>query len=193
VGPDGARTIITIGSEPRLAAAVRERVPLEVALVRWATWEGLPEVWARAAPWPWIVVGTGAPRPELEERRRETAVVVVWIGGSPRLVPPGGITFPGWPELAAWIERLRTIRAAGFRLSPYRGVLTPDGSRRLAPVAEALLAAHPRGVPETAFVRRSMGRLRRLGVPYHSRREGELLRFAIGSRRKTPDAEGGNR
>ncbi len=193
MGPDGARTIIAISPEPRLAAAVREHVALEVGLVRWATWERLPEVWARAAPWPWIVVGTGELRSALEQQSRETAVVVAWIGNRSAPLPAGGIAFPGWAALATWLDRLRTVRAGGLRLSPYRGVLTPDGSRRLAPVAEALLAAHPRGVPETAVVRRGMGRLRRLGVPYHSTREGELLRLAIGSRRRTPDAEGGYR
>lgn len=193
VGPDGARTIVAIGSEPRLAAAVREHVPREVAVVRWATWARLHEVWARAVPWPWMVVGTGEVRAELAERCREAAVVVVWIGAAPPLLPPGGILLPGWPALAARLDRLRTVRAGGLRLSPYRGVLIPDGSRRLAPIAEALLAAHPWGVSETAQVRRGMGRLRRWGVPYHTRRDGELLRLAIGPRRKTPDREGGNR
>jgi hypothetical protein len=193
VGPDGARTIVAIGSEPRLAAAVREHVPLEVGLVRWATWERLQEVWARAVPWPWIVVGTGELKPELEERCHDAVAVVAWIGGPSPLLPCGGIALPGWAPLAAWLDRLASVRAGGLRLSPYRGVLTPDGSRRLAPVGEALLAAHPRGVPETALVRRGMGRLRRWGVPYHSRRDGELLRLALGSRRRTTDREGGNR
>ncbi|MBO0701363.1 MAG: hypothetical protein J2P38_00400 [Candidatus Dormibacteraeota bacterium] len=193
MGADGARTIIAIGSEPRLAAAVRQRVPRETALLRWATWERLPEVWERADPWPWIVVGAGEPRPDLDRRCRDTAVVVAWIGASSSSLPQGGIAFPGWPALAAWVDRLQTIEAAGLRLNPYRGVLLPDGSRRVSPVAEALLAAHPRGVPETALVRRSVGRLRRWGVPYHSRRDGELLRLALGSRPKTPDGEGGNR
>ena len=191
--PDGARTIVAIGSEPRLAAAVRERVPRDTALVRWATWERLEEVWERTVPWPWIVVGTGEARSDLDQRCRETAVVVAWIGGSSPLPPGGGIAVDGWPALAAWLERLPRVQAGGLRLSPYRGVLTPDGSRRLEPVVEALLAAHPRGVPETALVRRSVGRLRRWGVPYHRRRDGELLRLAIGSRRRTPNGEGGNR
>lgn len=193
MGPDGARTIIAISPEPRLAAAVREHVPLEVGLVRWATWERLPEVWARAAPWPWIAVGTGELRSELEQQSGETAVVVAWIGNRSAVFASGGIGFRDWVALAGWLDRLRTVRAGGLRLSPYRGVLTPDGSRRLSPVAEALLAAHPQGLTDTPLVRRGMGGLRRWGVPYHRRREGELLRFAIGSRRRTPDAEGGYR
>lgn len=193
MGPDGARTIVAIASEPRLAAAVRERVPREVALVRWATWERLQEVWERAVPWPWIVVGTGEPRSDLEARSQDAAVVVAWMGSPSPMLPRAGIVLPGWPAMAAWLDRLQTVRAGGLRLSPYRGVLTPDGSRRLAPVAEALLAAHPEGLLETATVRRSMGRLRRWGVPFHSRRDGELLRLAIGSRRRTPEREGGNR
>jgi len=183
--PDGGRTIVAIGSEPRLAAAVREHVPREVAVVRWATWEGLQEVWERAVPWPWIVVGAGEPRSDLERRGQEAAVVVAWIGAPSPMLPRARILLPGWPALAAWLDRLQTISAGGMRLSPYRGVLTPDGSRRLAPVAEALLAAHPQGLLETAAVRRSVGRLRRWGVPYHSRTDGDLLRLALGSRRRT--------
>lgn len=192
MGPDGARTIIALGTEPRLAAAVRERIPLEVALVRWAGGEDLPAVWDRARPWPWIVIGTGEAHPELESRCRQTATVVAWI--RPRGdTPPGTIPFGGWAALAAWLERLRTVRAGGLRLSAYRGVVLPDGSRRLAPVAEALLASHPWGVPETALVRRSMGRLRRWGVSHHTRRDGELLRLAVGSRHRSANGEGGSR
>lgn len=193
MGPDGARTIIALGEEPRLAAAARERVPLEVALVRWATRESLPEAWGRARPWPWVVLGTGEPAPELERHCRETATVVAWAGPSAHALPPGSIAFAGWPALAAWLERLQTIRAAGLRLSPYRGVVIPDGSRRLEPVAEALLASHPHGVLETALVRRSVGRLRRWGVGYHTRRDGELLRLAVGSRHRSANGEGGSR
>lgn len=176
-----------------MAAAVRERVPREVALVRWATWERLPEVWERAVPWPWIVVGAGEPRSDLNRRIQDAAVVVAWIGTPSPMLPPAGIVLPGWSALAAWLDRLATMCAGGLRLGPYRGVLTSDGSRHLSPVAEALLAAHPEGVLETARIRRSVGRLRGWGVPYHSRREGELLRLAIESRPCTPQREGGNR
>lgn len=161
--------------------------------MRWATWERLQEVWERAVPWPWIVVGAGEPRSNLDQRTQEAAVVVAWMGSRSPMLPRAAIVFPGWPAMAAWLDRLQTIRAGGLRLSPYRGVLAPDGSRRLAPVAEALLAAHPEGVLETATVRRTVGRLRRWGVPCHRRSDGELLRLAIGSRRRTPEREGGNR
>lgn len=193
VGPDGARTIVAISSDPALAAAVRQRTPREVAIVRWATWDALDDVWARTDPWPWVVVGSGLPRPALQRHCRDATPVVAWLGGDPEGLPPGGMVLAGWPALARWLDRLHQVSAAGLRLSPYRGVLTPDGTRRSAPVAEALLAAHPRGLPDSALVRRTVGRLRGWGIPCHTRRDGELLRLAIGSRRKRRDTEGGNR
>ncbi|MGH7912120.1 MAG: hypothetical protein ACREOV_10385, partial [Candidatus Dormibacteraceae bacterium] len=159
----------------------------------WTTWDDLDRVWGRAAPWPWIVVGGGEARPALTRRCSDAPAVVAWVGDGSEALPPGAMVMPGWPALTRWLDRLRQLSAGGLRLGPYRGVLTPDGAQRAAPVAEALLAAHPQGLPDSALVRRTVGRLRGWGVPCHTRRDGELLRLAIGSRRRRRVAQGGNR
>ena len=191
LGADGARTIVVVAPTPGLAAAIREHTPREVALVRWTTGMELADAWARTKPWPWIVVGSGTPPAELAARCRDGAAVVAWVGCSAEELPAGGILLSGWPGLGRWVDRLPGLAPAGLRLSPYRGVRTPDGVDRSAPVAEALLAAHPAGIPDSALVRRTVGRLRRWGVACHSRRDGELLRLAIGSRRRKRGTEGG--
>ncbi|MFZ0218068.1 MAG: hypothetical protein WAM30_19210 [Candidatus Dormiibacterota bacterium] len=182
-----------MASGPGLAAAVREQVPREVALVRWTRPDDLGTSWARTAPWPWIVVGSGPPPPDLAAHCGRAPVVVAWLGAPADSLPTGAFPFAGWSALARWLGRLRQISAAGLRLTPYRGILTPDGARRSAPVAEGLLAAHPRGLPDSALLRREFGRLQRWGVACRPSSEGELLRLAIGTRRRGRDAEGGTR
>ena len=48
---------MVIAEQPQLWGAIRDRLDPSLALVRNARPGQLAEVWSRADPWPWLVVG----------------------------------------------------------------------------------------------------------------------------------------
>ncbi|MGH7883648.1 MAG: hypothetical protein ACREN8_12240, partial [Candidatus Dormibacteraceae bacterium] len=75
---DGSRTILACSRGPQLAAAIRSVVPPELALVRWSAEADLESNWQCCQPWPWVIVGAGAPPPALADFARFHPVVVRW-------------------------------------------------------------------------------------------------------------------
>lgn len=174
---DDTRTIIAIADGPQLSAAVRERTPRDLAIVRWTRPNELADVWPRCRPWPWIVLGAGAVPPPLSELCLGRPVVVGWLGGEASTLPEGWRRFPSWPDLARWLQRLPRVRIGGLGLAPFRGVRTEAGDQLGAPVLEALLAAHPWGLAPSPMVRGAVAQLSRRGLPCTLRRRGKLLRL----------------
>ena len=174
---DDTRTIIAIADGPQLSAAVRERTPRDLAIVRWTRPHDLADVWLRCRPWPWIVLGAGAVPQPLPELCLGRPVVVAWLGGETNHLPDGWRRFPSWPDLARWLQRLPRVRIGGLGLAPFRGVRTGAGDLLGAPVLEALLAAHPWGLTPSPMVRGAVAQLSRRGLPCTLRRRGKLLRL----------------
>lgn len=163
---DDGRTIIVVARGPHLPAAVRERIPRDVALVRWADPERLTDAWARCRPWPWVVIGAGEPPVTLPGLVGDSPVVVTWLcpagengddGASP------GIPLSGWEGLTGWVRRLTKVRVGNLALAPTRGVRAGTrGASVPAPQLEALLAAYPRGLANCATMRGARIALRRM-------------------------------
>jgi hypothetical protein len=174
---DDARTIVVLAERPQLPAAVRERVPSELALVRWTDQERLPRTWDRCHPWPWIVIGSGSVPSPLPGLLAERPVVVAWLRDPGPTPGPDWIRLEGWKELTGWLGRLRQVRVGGLRLAPYRGVATTDSQVLRAPALEALLAAHPRGLAPSPAVRGARTVLNRRSLPCQVRKRGDLLRL----------------
>ena len=155
---DVRRTVLVVAELPQLWAAVQERLDPELGLVRHARPADLPEVWMRADPWPWIVIGATAAAPaELAALAAAKPIPVWWLGRADGL-PKATVHLAGWPELAALLDRLRRP-VVGLRFSPRRGVR--DQSRhytRDTAELEGLMAAHPRALPRFE----TLGRLRKV-------------------------------
>jgi hypothetical protein len=180
---DDGRTIIVVAQGPHLSAAVRDRVPREVALVRWAQAGGVAAAWERCRPWPWVVIGSGPPAAEVSARIAGRPVVVAWLrdpeaaGRSP--LPPHWIALDGWTDLVAWLRHLANASVDGLTLAPHRGVSGGDGERPVpAPGLEALLAAHPHAIADCATMRGARSALRRLSVPCTLQASGGGIRLA---------------
>lgn len=184
---DDGRTIIVVAQGPHLSAAVRERVPREVALVRWADTERLADAWERCRPWPWIVIGAGQPPDTLSSLLADRPVVTAWLRRPGVELPPRWIALEGWEGLTGWLRRLCRVRVGGLGLAPHRGVRAgPSGTPVPAPSLEALLAAHPRGVAMCATMRGARSTLRRLEVPCTLQVSGGEIRLAGGLPLNTP-------
>lgn len=203
---DDARTMLIVADNPHLAAAVRERIGRETALIRWATPPGLAGAWRRCRPWPWVVIGSGGVPEELPLLVGTRPVVLAWLqeasperrteekgafhsadeaGPSARFPPGAGRPLPdgcrrlvGWPDLVAWLRRLAVARVGPLGLAPYRGVRLSCGNTLVrSPAVEALLAAHPRGLAACPSVRGVRDFLVRHSVPCTIRQHGNLLRL----------------
>src|SRR5437764_1217222 len=61
---DISRTLVVIAEQPQLWGAIRDRLDPSLALVRNARPGQLADVWSRADPWPWLVVGAAREVPE---------------------------------------------------------------------------------------------------------------------------------
>jgi hypothetical protein len=168
---DDVRTILVVADRPHLPAMVRERVPSQVALTRWAQPDQVTQVWHRCRPWPWVVVGVGAAPEPLTELSTGHPAVMAWMAAPGRLLPSSWVGLSDWNQLSIWLDRLRRPRA-GLRLAPYRGV-NAEGRVVRAPAVEALIAAHPSGLAYSQSLDGARQQLSRHALPGRIRvREG---------------------
>lgn len=162
---DVTRTVIVVAELPHLWGAVQERLHPELGLVRHARPAELAEVWLRADPWPWIIVGaTTAAPPGLAELAANKPIPIWWLGSAEGL-PDCTVGLADWQELAAQLDRLRRP-VVGLRFAPRRGVR--DESRhytRDTADLEGLMAAHPRGLPRFETLRRLRNLITRYDLP----------------------------
>ena len=154
---DITRTVLVVAEQPQLWAAIRDRLNGELALVRHARPDTVAEVWARADPWPWLVVGAAPAMPErLPGLLTGKPIPVLWLGRPAGPLPPMTVVHPAWRDLAGELDRLGSASAFCLALAPRRGLLGgPAGYVGQAPELEGLLAAHPRGLPRFATLRRA--------------------------------------
>jgi hypothetical protein len=182
---DISRTLVVIAEQPQLWAAIRDRLDPSLALVRNARPSQLADVWARADPWPWLVVGAAREVPDdLTELVADRPIPVLWLREPEGALPPCSFVHPSWNRLAGELDALSSTPVFGLRFAPRRGVRSDGRPVVQAPELEGLMAAHPRGLPAFSGLTRVLRTIERHCLPCSVRRAGETVRLdapAIGT------------
>ncbi len=168
-----------IAEQPQLWAAIRDRVDPELALVRSARPAALDQVWARADPWPWLVVGASDAVPErLPALVAGRPIPVLWLRRPAGGLPAGCHVHLTWASLASRLDSLAAARAFGLGFAPRRGIRLRAGDRiARAPELEGLLAAHPFALPRFEHVRRVRQAIERYDLPCRLAADGPVMRL----------------
>jgi hypothetical protein len=164
------RTLLVVSERPHPWAFLRDRLDPELVTVAWARPADAGGLGA-----PWMVAGAGHDAAAVGGAFRDRLLCWRWVGPAPAGLPASPIPCRDWHQVAAGVERSLAVRLAGLRLAPGCGLVLPDGTYLpRAAGLEALLAAHPDGIPiatPSARVRAAAARagalLRRHGVPLH--------------------------
>jgi hypothetical protein len=163
---DISRTLVVVAEQPQLWAAIRDRLDPSLALVRNARPTQLEEVWSRADPWPWLVVGAATEVPEkLCALVAGRPIPVLWLRRPEGPLPACAVVHPSWNRLAGELDALSTTPVFGLRFAPRRGVRANGGPVVQAPELEGLMAAHPRGLPPFGGVQRVQRTIERHALP----------------------------
>jgi len=163
---DISRTLVVVAEQPQLWAAIRDRLDPSLALVRNARPTQLEEVWTRADPWPWLVVGAAREVPEtLGALIADRPIPVLWLREPEGPLPASAVVHPSWNRLAGELDALSTTPVFGLSFAPRRGVRANGGAVVQAPELEGLMAAHPRGLPPFGGVQRLQRTIERHGLP----------------------------
>jgi hypothetical protein len=174
---DISRTLVVVAEQPQLWAAIRDRLDPTLALVRNARPAQLLEVWSRADPWPWLVVGAAREVPEpLGELVAGHPIPVLWLREPAGTLPAGGVVHPSWNRLAGELDALSSEPVFGLRFSPRRGVQANGGCVQ-APELEGLMAAHPRGLPVFSGIQRVQRTIDRHRLPCRVQVAGDTVRL----------------
>jgi hypothetical protein len=175
---DISRTLVVVAEQPQLWAAIRDRLDPSLALVRNARPARLPEVWSRADPWPWLVVGAAREVPErLCALVADHPIPVLWLHQPEGVLPPGSVVHPSWNRLAGELDALSTAPVFGLRFAARRGVRADGGPVLQAPELEGLMAAHPRGLPVFEGVQRVQRTIDRHALACQVQLTGETVRL----------------
>jgi hypothetical protein len=176
---DISRTLLVVAEQPQLWAAIRDRLDPALALVRSARPADLGEVWERADPWPWLVVGAAREVPEaLPELLAGRPIPVLWLRRPEGPLPPASHVHPTWSSLAARLDGLAGACVFGLRFAPRRGIRTQDHDRiAQAPELEGLMAAHPGGLPRFEDVRRARRAIARYELPCRLAADARTVRL----------------
>lgn len=167
-----------VAEQPQLWAAIRDRLDPSLALVRNARPAQLEEVWSRADPWPWLVVGAAREVPErLAGLVADRPIPVLWLRRPEGVLPPGSAVHPSWNRLAGELDALSLAPVFGLRFAPRRGVRAATGPVVQAPELEGLMAAHPRGLPPFTGLQRVQRAIERHALPCQVELDGELVRL----------------
>lgn len=176
-----------IAEQPQLWAAIRDRLDPSLALVRNARPSQLAEVWARADPWPWLVVGAAREVPEeLDELVADRPIPVLWLRQPHGALPASSVVHPSWNRLAGELDALSSTPVFGLRFAPRRGVRTDGRPVVQAPELEGLMAAHPRGLPAFSGLTRVQRAIERHCLPCSVRRAGGTVRLEAPAAQAAP-------
>jgi hypothetical protein len=175
---DISRTLVVVAEQPQLWAAIRDRLDPSLALVRNARPAQLEEVWSRADPWPWLVVGAALEVPEsLSALVADLPIPVLWLRRPDGALPAGTIVHPSWNRLAGELDALSTTPVFGLSFAPRRGVRANGGTVVQAPELEGLMAAHPRGLPPFGGLQRVQRAIERHALPCLVQISDDLVRL----------------
>jgi hypothetical protein len=163
---DISRTLVVVAEQPQFWAAIRDRLDPALALVRNARPAQLEEVWSRADPWPWLVVGAAREVPgTLCELVADRPIPVLWLRRPDGPLPPCAVVHQSWNDLAGELDALGAGPVSGLEFAPRRGVRANGGPVVQAPELEGLMAAHPRGLPPFGGVQRLQRAIDRHRLP----------------------------
>ncbi len=175
---------MVVAEQPQLWAAIRDRVDPALALVRSARPSLLAEVWERADPWPWLVVGATREVPDaLPGLVAGRPIPVLWLRRPEGDLPPGSHVHPGWASLAGRLDALAGASVFGLGFAPRRGIRV--GARdhiARAPELEGLMAAHPRALPPFEHQRRARLAIERHHLPCRLQADGRTVRLEAAAR-----------
>jgi hypothetical protein len=175
---DISRTLVVVAEQPQLWAAIRDRLDPSLALVRNARPTQLEEVWPRADPWPWLVVGAAREVPEaLSTLVADRPIPVLWLRRPEGALPPCAVVHPSWNRLAGELDALSTTPVLGMSFAPRRGIRANGGPVVQAPELEGLMAAHPRGLPPFGGVQRLQRAIERHALPCLVQVTDEVVRL----------------
>ncbi|MFN2581596.1 MAG: hypothetical protein ABR498_02505 [Candidatus Dormibacteria bacterium] len=129
--PDTLRTLVSVDSDGEVAVALHERLPREMVRILDARPDEVAEAVAACNPYPWVLVSRDD------------------VGG----VPPATILLNGmrFGDLVSRLRGMLTMSVGGMRLAPGMGVELPDGTLLRSAGLQALLSAHPDGVPASMY------------------------------------------
>jgi len=140
------RTLLVVSDRPHPWAFLRDRLPPDMVAVAWAR-PGDDAAAATAAGSPWMLAGTGSEPAGLEPLRGRL-FACRWVGPAPAGLPRPPVPREDWRAVAADAERALAVCLAGLRLAPGAGLVLPTGAFvPPTPALEALLSAHPDGLP----------------------------------------------
>jgi hypothetical protein len=172
-----------IAEQPQLWGAIRDRLDPALALVRNARPSQLADVWSRADPWPWLVVGAAREVPEpLGTLMAGLPIPVLWLREPEGALPAGSYVHPSWNRLAGELDALSTAPVFGLRFAPRRGIQVDGGPVVQAPELEGLMAAHPRGLPAFSGAQRVRRTVERHRLPCQVQLAGDTVRLVAGDR-----------
>jgi hypothetical protein len=178
---------VVIAEQPQLWAAIRDRLDPALALVRNARPGQLEEVWSRADPWPWLVVGAAREVPEqLGPLVAGRPIPILWLRRPDGALPAGAVVHPSWNRLAGELDALSSTPVFGLTFAPRRGVRAAGVPVIQAPELEGLMAAHPRGLPAFEGVPRLLRIIDRHALPCRARADGERVSLVAGAATAAP-------
>ncbi|MBV8526900.1 MAG: hypothetical protein JOZ75_01145 [Candidatus Dormibacteraeota bacterium] len=156
------RTVVVVGDHGETAVALRDALTRSMVVVLDARPAEAAAAIAVCRPCPWALVwSSAADMPVALEVRPPTFVLVSAAHAAPAGVAPS-------TSFATLRSRLREMLAAevgGMRLAPGVGVEMPGGVVSRSPWLQALVSAHPAGVPaRAAQVRAARSLLRAQGA-----------------------------
>lgn len=169
---------MVVAEQPQFWAAIRDRLDPALALVRNARPGQLEEVWSRADPYPWLVVGAAREVPEqLGHLIADRPIPVLWLRDPQGELPASAVVHPSWNRLAGELDALSTAPVLGMAFAPRRGVRANGGPIVQAPELEGLMAAHPRALPAFDGLQRLQRLVDRHALPCHVQLEGGTVRL----------------
>ncbi|MFN2466501.1 MAG: hypothetical protein ABR598_09590 [Candidatus Dormibacteria bacterium] len=173
MGRDARRTLLVVGHEVDLFAALRPELDPAMVQVTWTVPELIAEAADAAVPWPWAIAGTGG---ELAvpviEPLSGSPVLWFWLGTPPATVPSGTRAHAKWREVLVDIQGCLGRCVGGVRLAPNRGLLSPEAGLVLSPELEALVSAAPAPMRLSSRAARAAARAverHRLPLKFHNR------------------------
>ena len=147
MGRDARRTLLVVGDEADLFAALRPLLDSEMLQLRWSRPEDSQDALRECAPWPWGIAGAGAGLPgDALGRLIGKPILWFWLGHCPTAAPAHARVHQQWREMVEDVRGCVSRSVDGITLAPNRGLLAPDGKLVLSAELEGLVSSSPMAI-----------------------------------------------
>ena len=147
MGRDARRTLLVLGDQPDLFAALRPLLDSEMLHVRWSGQGDRQDTLRACAPWPWGIAGSGPELPgEAFSRLSGKPILWFWLGECPTAATAHARIHQQWREMVTDVRVCLSRSVGGIRLAPNRGLLAPPGKLVLSAELEGLLSSSPMAI-----------------------------------------------